>query len=203
MPTGYTADIYEGKLVTFPEFVMRCARAIDVLITMRDEPHDAIIPEKFEPSDYHEKAEAQARARLAEVEIWSPAMALGRSEAVYNVHVLQHTSWTEERRATRERYQAMLAQVRSWTPPSPQHLHLKTFMVEQIEGDIDLHCAPSRNLPKQLSGPDYQAQEIAKAQKDIEYHSEEYAEEVERANGRTAWVRALRESLEALPEEGE
>ena len=38
MPTGYTLDLYNGKDITFEEFVLKCARAFGALIDMRDEP---------------------------------------------------------------------------------------------------------------------------------------------------------------------
>jgi len=37
MPTGYTADLNDGKQVTFQEFTMKCARAFGALIEMRDD----------------------------------------------------------------------------------------------------------------------------------------------------------------------
>ena len=38
MPTGYTIDLYEGKEVTFEEFVMKCARAFGALISVNYPP---------------------------------------------------------------------------------------------------------------------------------------------------------------------
>ena len=38
MPTGYTADIVDGKPVTFQEFAMRCARAFAPEPELRDSP---------------------------------------------------------------------------------------------------------------------------------------------------------------------
>ncbi len=63
MPTGYTADIAKG--ITFQQYAWSCARAFGALVMMRDEPSDAPIPEAFTPSDYHVKALAEARAKLA------------------------------------------------------------------------------------------------------------------------------------------
>jgi hypothetical protein len=47
MPTGYTAPIADG--MTFEQFALGCARAFGALVTMRDEPSDAPIPERLEP----------------------------------------------------------------------------------------------------------------------------------------------------------
>ena len=62
MPTGYTAAIADG--VTFEQFALNCARAFGALIDMRDEPSDAPIPERFEPSNYHEKKIAEINDEL-------------------------------------------------------------------------------------------------------------------------------------------
>ena len=43
MPTGYTADIQDGKITTLREYALSCARAFGALIMMRDDPHDAPI----------------------------------------------------------------------------------------------------------------------------------------------------------------
>ena len=62
MPTGYTLELYDGKDITFEEFVLKCARAFGALINMRDEPRDAPIPERFEPSYYHLKELIKAKS---------------------------------------------------------------------------------------------------------------------------------------------
>lgn len=52
----------DNENFTFPEFAMRCARNFGALIMMRDEPLDAPIPEKFEPSGYYKKEYEKAKA---------------------------------------------------------------------------------------------------------------------------------------------
>ena len=37
MPTGYTADIYEGNDVSFRDFALKCARAFGACIEQRDD----------------------------------------------------------------------------------------------------------------------------------------------------------------------
>ena len=50
MPIGYTSKLHDGDQ-PFNEFIMSCARAFGALVTMRDDPNDAPIPE-FEVSEY-------------------------------------------------------------------------------------------------------------------------------------------------------
>jgi hypothetical protein len=40
MPTGYTAEILDGKVTTFREFAQKCMRAFESTIHMRDESLD-------------------------------------------------------------------------------------------------------------------------------------------------------------------
>lgn len=194
MPTGYTSDVSSGKVVAFADFAMNCARAFGALVMMRDEPLDAEIP-IFEFSNYHKDAEAVARVRLAEVAAWEPIDADAAAEEVYVSALSRSGQRLEENLAIAQRYQAMLEQVRVWTPPTLDHDGLKIFMREQLEESIKFDCGYIPDKPERLSGSAYKAQELAKADRDIAYHVEKNAEEVKRTNERNEWVRALRESL--------
>jgi hypothetical protein len=195
MPTGYTANLYKGKDVSFPEFVMRCARTFGALVTMRDEPIDAPIPEEFKPSNYHIEQLEKARQRLAEVESWDDAEAEAEAEKAYREALRYRQDTLSRNAAIRQRYENMLARVKEWAPPTPDHRELKNFMIQQLESSIDFDCKYDPGEPQRLSGPEYKAQQIANAQRDIDYHTKEHAKEVERAKQRTDWIRALRGSL--------
>lgn len=49
--------------------------------------------------------------------------------------------------------------------------------------------------PPTRDGAEWRAEQIAKAERDIAYHDDEHTKERARAATRTAWVRALRDSL--------
>lgn len=194
MPTGYTACIGEGA--DFQKFVLGCARAFGALITMRDEPSDAPIPEKFEPSNYHVEQVAEARRRQAELEAMTPALAEKAAEGAYRAAMERHEKYIAEKNALREKYTAMLQQVNDWKSPSPDHAELKKFMREQIEESIRFDCTIYEDsAPKPMTGKQWLAAETEKVNRDITYHSQHHADEIKRANGRTEWVRQLRESL--------
>lgn len=93
----------------------------------------------------------------------------------------------------------MLASVESWVPPTAEHIGMKDFMAKQIRGSIEWDCDKSfysEPAPK-LPGLLWAGKKAAKLGADIAYHEKEYTEEVKRAADRTAWVKALRESLRA------
>ena len=65
MPTGYTADVADGKITEFTEYALQCARAFGACIMLRDDPVSSEIPE-FEPSDYSAKELAEAEKDLSQ-----------------------------------------------------------------------------------------------------------------------------------------
>ena len=194
MPTGYTLDLYDGKDITFEEFVLRCARAFGALISMRDEPINVPIPERFEPSDYHLKELEKAKKRLKEIKKWNEEMAEQEAERAYQEALKKREEFVKKNNLIRKRYEDMLSKVREWKPPTPDHVDLKKFMIQQLEDSIEFDCFIPE-MPQRLSGEEYKEQQIKKALNDIDYHEKEYAEEVNRVYERNKWLLLLRESL--------
>src|SRR6056297_1005549 len=62
MPTGYTHQIKDG--ISFEKYALGCARAFGATISMRDDPPDAEIPEKFDESDHHLEKIKEAQDNL-------------------------------------------------------------------------------------------------------------------------------------------
>lgn len=196
MPTGYTADVKDGKVTTFPEFALQCARAFGALIEMRDDPKDAPIPDEFTPSEYHVTALAKAEARLAELATYDLDRAEREAGAEYVARLKYEREREERRLAEKARYEAMLDKVLAWEPPTEQHVEMKKFMVDQLESSIGFDCSPiAWPEPVKSSPQEWLAAARASAEHDVEYHTKHLAEDRERAAGRTAWVAALRQSL--------
>jgi hypothetical protein len=195
MPTGYTAAVAEG--ISFEQFVMRCARAMGALIMMRDEPSDAPIPERFEPSTYHAEKLAGARAELDRLDALTPDQ-VAVEAAAYHAGALQR--WTErtaKRHEQRDRYEAMLGNVRTWVPPSTDHIGFKEFMVGQLTQSIDFDCSGNEYdvEPQELSAAAWLGQQVREAQKNVDYHAKANADETERTESRNKWIADLRASL--------
>lgn len=194
MPTGYTAAIKDG--ISFEQFVWDCARAFGAMILMRDEPAGAPIPERFEPSDWNDKKLVAARDRLATLEAMSDADAVANARADYEQAVERHRERLAEIQTLSDKYHAMLARVVQWEPPTADHQGLKEFMLQQLRQSIDFDCSTKYLVAPLLQpGAAWREAQIAQARKDIEYHTMERAEEVERTENRNAWLRALRESV--------
>lgn len=199
MPTGYTAKLVDGEQ-DFPEFVLTCARAFGALIAMRDDDLTADIPDEFEASPYHSEHLAEAQARLARVEATDLASA---ARAARIGHAAWRTSEAEQKartEATLARLVAMRQRVLAWHPPTDEHTALRDFMVQQLDETIRFDGQVYTTPEPTMDGKVWRDEQIAKALRDIEYHARELAAERQRAIERTAWVRALRESLtESVP----
>lgn len=195
MPTGYTAAIADG--ITFQQYAMNCARAFGALITMRDEPSGAPIPDVFEPSDYHSTKVLEARAMLAQLEAMSEAHAKRAADKAWDDAETHRIGRLLELASLREKYTAMLSQAKAYVAPTPDHEQFRTFMCEQIEQSIDFDCDTKyHDAPTtRLSALEWLGQQRAQAIHDIEYHSKSDAEEIDRAAKRTAWVANMRQSL--------
>lgn len=196
MATGYTYPVKEGEVDDFAEFTMQCARAFGALIMLRDAP-GAPVPDEVKPdNEYNERTLATYRARIVEIDGWTPAQAEAARDAAHDDAVNRRAEMAAQARIETERYEAMLAKVEAWTPPTSEHNGLKVFMTEQLTDSIrfDGFELPAPDL---LSVAEYVARERSQAVRMAGIYETHVAEEIERATARTAWIRALRASLES------
>lgn len=193
MPTGYTADIANG--ITFEQYAWRCARAFGALVELRDDP-DAPIPEKFEPSSYYAEPLAKREAWLAQLLAMTDEDAQVRADVAFREAVAAREERIRQRADLQQKYEAMLLQVQEWAPPTPEHLEYKAFMLEQISKSIAFDCGDSFDkAPERTTGGAWLQKEIADARRSLAYAQKGLHEERERAEKRTAWVQALRDSI--------
>lgn len=196
MPTGYTADVADGKITDFRSFALQCARAFGALITMRDEPYSAPIPEAFEPSEYHAAKAAEAEKRLLDIEAMTPE----QIASAYSV-AMQKMRQDHENELARDaeisgRYKAMLEKVSTWEPPTSEHVELKKFMQSQLEESIRFDCGFSREMVLPTEAEWFVAR-MDDARRSLAYYRKEQAAEIERVRGHNEWLANLRKSLPA------
>lgn len=199
MPTGYTACIEDG--CTFKEYALRCAKAFGACVTMRDDPGDKPIPEKFEPSSWNAKELAKAQARLKELDGMTLKQAAKMAENAYEEAEGHRLASLKRERLKLARYQDMRKKVLAYVPPSPDHEEYRKFMLDQIDlcikpnswggPMVDYYEKPT----ERLSAEAWLAAQKTKARRDIAYHTEEHRKETERVEGRNRWIKQLRESL--------
>ncbi|KKK49810.1 hypothetical protein LCGC14_3131300 [marine sediment metagenome] len=196
MPTGYTDKIKDG--ITFKEYAMGCARAFGALITMRDDPADARIPDQFDSSEYHLIEQESAVAEGRRVALMSDGEVDAAAADEYCEEANRIEAAIEKDRDLMGKYEAMLQKAQDWRVPSPDHKEFKEFMVSQIEESIKFDGMGgyyADNPAVLLSGVEWRAAKLEGVARDLRYHTEEHGKEVDRAEGRTAWVNTLRDAL--------
>ena len=198
MPTGYTATIEKG--ITFEAFAMECARAFGALIELRDDTA-APIPDSFQPSSYHSNALRDAQEELAALDAMTPTQAQKKADKAHSAAVEANQRAIDASAALLAKYEAMLARVRAWTPPTKDHQGLKDFMIQQITESIKFDCDLKWTRDEQAklakakpSGGRWLVSERERLTGSIAHHSERYDVDVQRAKERTQWVKDLRDS---------
>lgn len=195
MATGYTADLSDGKPVSFEEFALRCARGFDSLIDMRDMALDAKIPAEIVPSTYHFEAAESERSRLAEIKNWNAAQAEKKAKADFNKIVAESKKEAADNARRAKAYVAMIVKVFAWEPPTEEHVALKNFMLAQLTESLNHDCFHEPVFPRRLSWNQYRNEEIEMAKRNIAYHEKEYKSDVKTAQKNTEWITQLVQSL--------
>ncbi len=197
MPTGYTADVCDGKLTDFNTFVLRCARAMGACIMMRDDPMDKL-PRRQMPDEgnYYRDSLAKHRAELARLQAM-PTQDAVEAAAAENYDIKKRNrEQAEETRLVLDRLQSMRARVADWKPPTSEHVGLKEFMLQQIDETIRFDGQAYRQDETLMTGSEWLSAKLTKAHKDIAYAVAEAAKEKERNEGRVRWINQLYDSLE-------
>lgn len=199
MPTGYTACI--GRGVSFEEFASRCARAGMPLVSLRDEPMDAPLPDEIKPSSYHAEQVEYHKKQIAIVEAMSDADAELTARQEAESKAASHARYYADKVNLRKSYKLMLAQVNEWEPPTPDHEFLKKFMCAQLEESIRFDCAaeffdrPAEVAEEPIPGAEWKARRLKGLRGNLEYHTAEHAKDVAHAAWATEWLRAFKASL--------
>ena len=194
MPSGYTSRVADGTITSLDKFALLCARGFGALVTMRDEPLDASIPETLQPNtDHHDKQIVKAVETLQAVPAMSDAACDAAAKAEYDEEMVQHNTDLAERRAIKERYAAMLDKVTAWQPQA-EIAELRRYMIQQLQKSIEYDCREPDH-PVLKTGAEWRSKKIERAQWNLEYHTRQRSEEIERTNERNTWLSSLRESL--------
>lgn len=200
MPTGYTATLME-KGQTFKEFATQAIRAMGVCIEMRDEPNDAKIPEKFEPSDYHIKALKSARAELKKLEKFSKKEKIAYGQAIIDKTIKYNKEALAKAKKENERLNEMIVSVRSWSiQAGAEYNNLRDFMLDQLNisrNDTSYYEESNKQIEKS-SSQEYYLNALEGARHDIDYHIEEMGEEQKRYDDKNKYLSNFRKSLEKM-----
>lgn len=194
MPTGYTYPVAEGKITEFNDFAMLCARGFGALIMMRDDPMDATIPDEIAPSTEYYDTRITADSKLmGQIQAMTNAEADIAAQEAHEEAMRGRAKYLANKELEAARLNAMLMKVRIWQPPTPDHAGMKSFMIEQLTISLPGEYAPA--IPAALDGFSWRKSEIERLSESVARNKQQREEEVDRAAGRTKWVKALRQSL--------
>lgn len=193
MPTGYTADVADGK-IDFRTFALRCARAFGATVMQRDESLDSP-PRHRQPSVYYAKRLAEASADVERYRSMTLAEAAEAMAAERAEHEEREAQYRAEKDAKRERYEAMLREAQAWEPPTAGHAELKVFMVKQLSWSIDFDCRPYNNPYPHTDSEEWLASKRAQSLREVERAETAHREEEERVASSNAWIDSLYGSL--------
>lgn len=195
MPTGYTAALYDGKDVSFPDFVMKCARLVGANLDPKGYRANPTVRDD-------ERAATSAEAQIARIEAWDDVKANQQAQLAYDRAQREYRRAMAEMTARRERYEAMLFRAKTWTPPTVEHQALKVFMTRELEEAIKHDCnTDSITAPQRLTGAAYKQQRLLAARSEASYCTNRTETDMERIKRTRDWFDTLHRSLAA--EEGE
>lgn len=192
MPTGYTADVVDGKVTDFRTFALRCARAFGACIDMRDDPMDREPPETVEPSRYCENAAQRARERLVFLDSLTEADIAKHAAKAHEDALESWRSACDRYGTENARLKAMERKVLAWKPPTAEHVGMRDFMLEQLRISQN-DWMPEKPQPE--TPEEWFKREQEEARRSLERNVAEQKKDDERAASRTKWLKDLRESL--------
>lgn len=200
MPSGYTAGVADGEVTEFREYALRCARNFGALVMMRDEPFDAEIPEKLEPSTYHAENLEKCRQELMDLECATEEEIQAMVDADYEKLCAICSEALERKRTERQRYESMLEKARAYVPPTEDHKEYAEFLVKQLEESIKWDCDTTyyEDETKRFDRATWKERKMQKLRENISHHTKGQREENERTEKRNRWVADLRKSLETV-----
>jgi hypothetical protein len=204
MPTGYTAILHEKDL-SASEFIMRCSRSMGALVTMRDEPLDAPIPEKFEPSSYYVKKEKELREELNRLRKMDDEEIEALGKEKFEKETKYHTEVIKEKEILLEKLNTLKKDTQGWDVYNcSEYKNLKDFTLDQLQIEIDdaiwsisYHQSEKKKVKLQDSTSLY-TKMLGETLKDLDSCKKNIEEEVARLKGRNEWLANLRESLKSI-----
>lgn len=170
MPSGYTADLYDLKEVSFQDFVSKCAYAF--MIEGRDY-HSDTLPDKPYDYDggYHEEKLAQATQDLENFMKLSYEEVAEQNSEEYNKQLSLWSEQVKKNALVISAYKNMIKQVEAWTPPTENHKRLKFFMLDQLQDSIR-HDTFEATAPVRISTEEFRKNKIESLAWKINYHKE-------------------------------
>lgn len=171
MPTGYTAYIENGDITTGKDFLTLCCRAFGACIDMKDELLSKTLPEKFEPDSYYKERYDKAKLQLEGIKNLTKEEVIERINSERKDREESITSQIKKQEDTNAKYLKVRNEVKTWIPPTSEHVSLKKFALEQINMSIrnysDYYNKELEKIHIEISPEDYISEHITMCEDDV------------------------------------
>lgn len=193
MPTGYTANLYDGKDESFQDFVLSCARGMGAFYMQRDDPHSDK-PALRKVSDYYFKQVAEAKADLEAWQIKDEDDKYNMWRNYADAKEKSGRESRENRQAILERYEERLAEVEAWEVP-PMLQSFKDFMIDQLNSSIEFDCQFHDSFFMVTPHEEWEARQEESLAHDVDYYEGQLNKEIERVKEQNTYTFALYKAL--------
>lgn len=195
MPTGYTADVADGKVTDVREFAARCARGFMPFIHMRDDSWDVPLRMPTAPDNSYEvRSLEDAKRELREWQTSTEEEKYARWSTYVHETEKRNNEAIIEKNETEARYRKMLAQVQEIDAPGNVQ-SFKDFLVSQLEESIKFDCNTSYYNSKPLSYSEWYDMENEAVLRTVIYREKSVKEAQERYDKQCELIRAYADTF--------
>lgn len=200
MPTWYTKPVMDGKMTSAKDYILRCAREIDYLAFMRDEPMDAPIPETRPDDTYYQDLYEKAKKELSELLVMDENDIHREAEKWRQDKIKTEKKFYEKLTLENSRLTEMTKKLETWKPKHDSINGLRYFAIEQLgisrenTGDIEKEIKKIRSIPDD----DWYRNKINRLNNNISYWRDQATRQTMNVSLTNQWLKELRESLEGL-----
>lgn len=192
MPTSNITDTLSGEPETFRDFALQCAASLPMFEDLNGRP----LPQLFEAKDDTVELE-YARAHFTLLRDLPLSEWEVRARATYDQAESARLSALANRTVEAARIEARMAEVQAWRPPTPEHDCLKVVMLERLSLALSRCKTTGLETPiTRLTASEFKTLELKEARRALQLYADQHQKAVALAEQKTAWLEALRDSLE-------
>ena len=202
MPTGLTNGIYDGTDMDFRSFALKCATHFGGGYEASDYGDGKLPMDKapeLKPNDFYYN---ELRETIKELTEWEHLKANPeKAKVAYEEEVarrnLENEVYKKSKSELRERYEEMLAKVKSWEPEK-EYVCVKDFMINQLEDSINFDC-PKNYMPYDTVMPPLEEWidfKLRYLRESVESYKENVVKEIKRVEEKNLWLKGFYISLD-------
>lgn len=203
MPTGYTSYIEDGEITTGKDFLKLCTRAFGVAVDLKDEPLSVPTPEFIEPDRYYEDKYNEALEKLKSFINMSKEDIKKEMKEKHDKDIEYYKRYLDKANSRNKKYEKVRKEVEDWNPPTPEHVSLKKFALEQIDMCMESQTtidSYAHRIKKEFDDSDEAVEKYIKTTIDnhrgnVDWRLEEWIKALKSVKEKNEWMRQFLNSL--------